>query len=203
MARTRGGSASRWRARSGDRRGGCPRWCGRSAGGPCRTAWPTKHSRTFSRRYRTSRSSRWHWTPTSKPKSSRCSLARRRTEVAWPSPLFTPDAVERDSPEAAFGDYDLFVREKLDDRIEDEDPGCAARRDHFGPRPILGSRPRRDRSAHTCETSTLHHRDAGRGTTDERSDQHAPPRRVHDPAAPGGVHGRAAHPAHHRRRKAK
>ena len=35
-----------------------------------------------------------------------------------------PDAVERDSPEAAFGDYDLFVREKLDDRIEDEIRGA-------------------------------------------------------------------------------
>jgi ABC-2 type transport system permease protein len=31
-----------------------------------------------------------------------------------------PDAVERDSIGAPFGDYDLFVREKLDDRIESE-----------------------------------------------------------------------------------
>ena len=35
-----------------------------------------------------------------------------------------PDAVERDSPGAAFGDYDLFVRERLDERIEDEIRGA-------------------------------------------------------------------------------
>ena len=35
-----------------------------------------------------------------------------------------PDAVERDSPGAPFGDYDLFVREKLDERIEDEIRGA-------------------------------------------------------------------------------
>jgi ABC-2 type transport system permease protein len=34
------------------------------------------------------------------------------------------DAVERDSVEGPFGDYDLFVREKLDDRIEDEIQGA-------------------------------------------------------------------------------
>ena len=35
-----------------------------------------------------------------------------------------PDAVERDSIGAPFGDYDLFVREKLDDRIESELSGA-------------------------------------------------------------------------------
>lgn len=35
-----------------------------------------------------------------------------------------PDAVERDSADAGFGDYDLFVRAKLDDRIEDEIRGA-------------------------------------------------------------------------------
>ena len=35
-----------------------------------------------------------------------------------------PDAVERDSTGAPFGSYELFVREKLDDRIEDELQGA-------------------------------------------------------------------------------
>lgn len=35
-----------------------------------------------------------------------------------------PDAVERDSIGAPFGDYDLFVREKLDERIESELSGA-------------------------------------------------------------------------------
>lgn len=35
-----------------------------------------------------------------------------------------PDALERDSAGASFGEYDLFVREKLDDRIESELSGA-------------------------------------------------------------------------------